>query len=261
MPDIGNAIKIENLDFSFNEKILNNINLNIKKGKFYSILGPNGSGKTTLLRLISKILNKDEGKIFIEEKSIDKINLKELAKKLAVVPQNTDIEFEFTVKDIVLMGRAPHISRFSSESKEDIDICTEAMKITGTWQLRDKSINALSGGERQRVIVARSIAQNTEIILLDEPISHLDIRHQIDILNEIKSMNVNKNVTIVAVLHDINLAAAYSDELILMKNGTIYNQGTPENIIREDIIKEVYDLDVYITKNPLTDKPFIMPVI
>lgn len=261
MANLDSVIKIENLDFSFNEKILNNINLNIKRGKFYSILGPNGSGKTTLLRLISKVLSMDEGKIFIDEKDLNRINTKELAKKLSVVPQNTNIEFDFPVKDIVLMGRAPYISRFSSETKEDKEICKEAMKITGTWELRDKSINALSGGERQRVIVARSIAQSTDIILLDEPISHLDIRHQVDILNEIKSMNKSRNVTIVAVLHDLNLAAAYSDELILMKNGTIYNQGTPENIIKEDIIKKVYDLNVCISRNPQTGKPFIMPVI
>lgn len=260
MSSINNIITIKNLDFSFNknEKILKNINLIIEKGKFYSILGTNGSGKTTLLKLMSKVLNINDEKIFIDGKDINKINIKELSKKIAVVPQSTQIEFDFSVRDIVMMGRAPYTSRFSSENKEDIDICERAMKATNTYHLKDKSINDLSGGERQRVIVARSIAQSTEIILLDEPISHLDIHHQIDILNEIKNMNIKNNITIISVLHDLNLAAEYSDELILMKDGTVFAKGAPEQIIKKDVIKNVYDLKVDIFNNPKTGKPFVI---
>ena len=178
---------------------------------------------------------------------------------MAVVSQSTEIEFDFSVQGIVLMGRTPHISRFCSESEKDIEIAMNAMKMTNTWELRNKSINELSGGERQRVVVARAIAQETGIILLDEPISHLDIHHQIEIMNQLKQLNQNKNITIIAVLHDLNIAAAYSDHMILMYDKGVYKDGTPEEVLTEEIIKKVYGLDVYITKNPKTGKTFIMP--
>jgi len=178
---------------------------------------------------------------------------------MAVVPQSTEIEFDFSVQDIVLMGRTPHISRFCSESENDIKIAMNAMEITNTWELRSKSINELSGGEKQRVVVARAIAQETGIILLDEPISHLDIHHQIEIMNQLKQLNLNKNITIIAVLHDLNLAAAYGDHMILMDNHVVYKDGTPEEVLTEEIIKKVYGLEVYISKNPRTGKTFIMP--
>ena len=252
-------IEIKNLSFSYEEEVLNNINITMEKGKFYTIIGPNGSGKTTLLRLISKALNANKKEIFIEDKDLNSINSKLLSQKMAMVPQNTEIEFDFSVEDIVLMGRTPHISRFSSEGEKDFHIAKVAMEITNTLKFKDKKINELSGGERQRVIVARAICQDTEIILLDEPISHLDIHHQIEIMNEIKQLNENKKITIVAVLHDLNLAAAYSDHMILMNNGRIHSHGKPSDVLNEKAIKEVYDLDVYIANNPKTGKIFIMP--
>ena len=252
-------IEINNLSFSFDQEVLRDININIERGKFYTILGPNGSGKTTLLRILSKSLNSCKGEIFIDEKELTQIKPKRLAKEMAVVSQNTEIEFDFSVQGIVLMGRTPHISRFCSESEKDIEIAMDAMKMTNTWELRNKSINALSGGERQRVVVARAIAQETKIILLDEPISHLDIHHQIEIMNQLKELNQNKNITIIAVLHDLNIAAAYSDRMILMFDKVVYKDGTPEEVLTEEIIKKVYGLEVYITKNPKTGKTFIMP--
>ncbi len=252
-------IKINNLGFSFEKEVLKNVNINVEEGKFYTILGPNGSGKTTLLRLLSKSLNIGVGNIFIDEVALNKIKPTLLAKKMAVVPQSTEIEFDFSVQDIVLMGRTPHISRFHSESENDIEIAMNAMKVTNTWELRNKSVNMLSGGEKQRVVVARAIAQETGIILLDEPISHLDIHHQIEIMNKLKQLNQNKNITIVAVLHDLNIAAAYGDHMIIMHDGGVYSDGTPEEVLTEEIIKSVYGLDVYITKNPKTGKTFIMP--
>ena len=252
-------ININNLCFSFEKEVLRNININIERGKFYTILGPNGSGKTTLLRLLSKSLHMEKGDIFIDEVALTQIKPTFLAKEMAVVPQSTEIEFDFSVQDIVLMGRTPHISRFCSESAKDLEIAMNAMKCTNTWELRNKSINALSGGEKQRVVVARAIAQETGIILLDEPISHLDIHHQIEIMNQLKQLNKNKNITIIMVLHDLNIAAAYGDHMILMHDGGVYKDGTPEEVLTEDIIKKVYGLEVYITKNPKTGKTFIMP--
>jgi len=252
-------IEVKNLSFSYEEEVLSNINITIEKGKFYTILGPNGSGKTTLLKLISKGLNVSKNHVFIDGEDLNTISSKQLAKKIAMVPQSTEIEFDFSVEDIVLMGRTPHIKRFSSESEKDFEMAREAMEMTNTLILKDKKINELSGGERQRVIVARAICQDTNIILLDEPISHLDIHHQIEIMNEMKQLNENKNITIVAVLHDLNIAAAYSDHMILMNKGKVHSYGRPEEILNEKTIKEVYGLQVYITKNPKTNKTFIMP--
>ena len=258
-----NTIEINNLNFSYygEELMLDSVNINIKKGKFYSILGPNGSGKTTLVKLISKALNAENKKIFVEGRDVNQIRNRELATKVAVVPQYTYIDFDFSVIDIVLMGRAPHISRFSSESEEDMKIVRNAMEITNTWHLRNKNINTISGGERQMVIVARAIAQETEIVILDEPISNLDIHHQIEILNQIKLLNTKKQKTIIAVLHDLNIAAAYSDYMILMNNGRIHTMGTREQVLKENIIKEVYGVDVHIISDPISKRPVIIPVI
>jgi iron complex transport system ATP-binding protein len=261
-----NAIEIKQLNFSYgvdtnDEDTLKNISVNIEKGKFYTILGPNGSGKTTLIKLISKALNTKHEQIFMNDKDIININNRILAKKLAVVPQYSYMEFDFSVMDIVLMGRAPYISRFSSESEEDLEIVKNAMKMTSTWKLRDKSINELSGGERQMVIVARAIAQQTEIVLLDEPISNLDICHQIQILNQIKLINQKEKKTIIAVLHDLNIAIAYSDYIILMNNGRIHTMGSPEYVLKEDIIKKVYGIDVHIINDPISGRLVIIPII
>ncbi len=252
-------VKIQNLNFSFEENaILNNINMDFMKNRFYSILGPNGSGKTTLLKNLGKTLETNKKTIFIENNDILDFKNKTLAKKLAVVPQNTILDFDFSALDIVLMGRSPYISRFQEESKEDYDIAKSAMKATNTWSLRGKYMNQLSGGEQQRVIISRALAQDTDIILLDEPISHLDIHHQIEILDTIKSLS--KRATVIAVLHDLNLAAQYSDYLVLVNKGSIAFQGTVEEVLTEENIKEVYDINVCMIKNPVTGKPHIIPI-
>lgn len=254
-------IKINNLNCTLgNEQILYNINLKIEKHKFYSIIGPNGSGKTTLLKNISKALEPDKNTIFIEEKDIRELKNKELAKKIAYVPQNTQIDFDFPVMDLVLMGRAPYLKNFQNESSTDIDIVKNAMKLTNTWYLKDRNINDISGGERQRVLIARALAQQTDILLLDEPISNLDIHHQISVLDTIKTLNIEKNITVVTVLHDLSIAAQYSDYLILMDKGKLQAQGIPEDVLTAENIKKVYDMDILILKNPITQKPYIIPV-
>jgi len=256
------AINIDNLSFAFDqEEILKSIDLKIEKGKFYSILGPNGSGKTTLVKNICRTLSSKHGSIYIGDKDIKRLGNKEMAKEVSLVPQNTLVEFDFSALDIVLMGRTPYISRFSKESEEDFKIARAAMEATNTWHLRSKSINSLSGGERQRVIVARAITQDTDIILLDEPISSLDIYHQVEILNAIKKLNSNKKVTIIAVLHDLNMAAAYSDEIIMMHKGKVYTQGSPEEVLIDEKVKEVYGIDVHVIKNPVSGKPHVITII
>lgn len=240
--------------------ILDAINLKIEKGKFYSIIGPNGSGKTTLIKNILKLLEPSKNTIFLRNIDITSLSIKDMAKKMASVPQDTIIEFDFSVIDIVMMGRTPYLKRFESESEKDLEICKEAMEMTDTWRLRHKSIQTLSGGERQRVIVARAIAQQTDVLLLDEPISHLDIHHQVEILDTALYLTEKRNMTVVAVLHDLNLAAQYSDHLFLLHGGKILSQGIPEEVITEDAIYQAYKMQSHIIKNPLTGKPHVFPI-
>lgn len=254
-----NPIIIKNLNYNYGEThILDNININFERNKFYSIIGPNGSGKTTLLKNILRTLPVESKSIYIDDQDLTSFKNKDLAKKISSVPQNTNIDFQFSVFDIVLMGRTPYLKRFETEGNKDLLIVQEAMEMTNTWHLKDKNINELSGGERQRVIIARALAQQCEIILLDEPISNLDIQHQIEILDTIKYLN--RNVTIVAVLHDLNLAAQYSDSLILLNNGKIVSYGTVEEVLTEKNIRSAYNMDTYIIKNPVTGKPHIIPI-
>ncbi len=253
------AIEINNLSYSFGESdILHNINISFAKNNFYSIIGPNGSGKTTLLKNLGRALEPSKKTVFIENNDILDFKNKALAKKLAVVPQNTILDFDFSALDIVLMGRSPYISRFQDESKEDYAIVKKAMEMTNTWPLKDKYMNQLSGGEQQRLLIARALAQDTDIILLDEPISHLDIQHQVEILDTMRSLN--KKVTVIAVLHDLNLAAQFSDYLILINKGSIVAEGTPEKVLTEANIKKVYNINICMIKNPVTGKPHIIPI-
>ncbi|WP_270474571.1 ABC transporter ATP-binding protein [Clostridium cochlearium] len=255
----SNPIILNNLNFSYNEKhILKNINISFERNKFYSILGPNGSGKTTLLKNILKALPTTDKTIYIDAFDINNYKNKDLAKKMSSVPQNTNLEFDFTSFDVVLMGRSPHLKRFERESNKDYEIVREAMEITNTWHLKDKYINQLSGGERQKVIIARALAQESSIILLDEPISNLDIQNQIEIMDTLKFLN--RDVTIISVLHDLNLAAQYSDYILLLKNGEIFFKGTPEKVLSVNNLKYVYDVNTYIIKNPVTGKPHIIPI-
>jgi iron complex transport system ATP-binding protein len=254
------AIKIKDLSFSYGQnKILKEISLEIESNKFYSIIGPNGSGKTTLLKNMSGILSGNKQSIFIKDKPIEKYKIKELAKIIACVHQNVYMDVEFTAEEIVLMGRAPYKGRFLQEDIEDHKLAQRAMEQTGTWIYKDKPINILSGGEQQRVIAARAIAQNSEIILLDEPISHMDIQHQVQLLSIMKEMK--KEVTVVAVLHDLNLAALFSDFIVLMNNGRVVDIGKPKEVLTKENIKSVYNMEVELIDDPVNGVPHIIPII
>lgn len=254
-------IVIDNLSWSYGtKKILSNVHLKIERNRFYSIIGPNGSGKTTLLKNISKTLEPRKSTVFVDKQDIASMKPREMARKMANVPQNTHIDFEFSAMDIVMMGRSPYFRRFQSESPKDVEIVKEAMLATSTWHLKDKNINEISGGERQRVIVARALAQQTDIILLDEPISQLDIHHQIELMDTVRKLVRESKVTVIAVLHDLNIAAQYSDSMILVHEGQVVLGGTPEQVLTEENIKRVYQLPVHIIKNPISGKPHVIPV-
>lgn len=239
-------------------EVLKGVNLNIDAAEFVGVVGPNGSGKTTLLRSISRVLAPVSGSIELDKKDIYAIPTREFAQKVAVVPQDTLIAFDFTVLEVTLMGRSPRLGRFSIEGSKDAAIAMEALAQTGTAHLRDRSIAALSGGERQRVMVARALAQEPEIILLDEPTSHLDISFQFEIMGLIKRLNREQGLTVIAVLHDLNLAAQYCDRLVMVGQGNIEADGSPDEVITADNIRRVYGAEVWVRKHPATHRPYVI---
>lgn len=253
-------IDVRNLSFSYdNRVILNEINLSFNKGRFYSIIGPNGSGKSTFIKNISKIIEPQPESVFIDDEDICKVNNKKLARLMAVIPQNTLIDYDFNVFDVVIMGRSPYKRRFQEFNREDEKIAEKYMKITNTWDLRHKLITELSGGEVQRVIAARALSQETDIILLDEPTAHLDVQYQIEFLSIFKNLKHEK--IIIVVLHDLNLASIFSDEIILINKGKVAAKGNPLTVINKENIKNVYNLSVEIFKNPVSRCPYIIPVV
>lgn len=255
---MSEEVKVQNLNFSYGEKmILNDINLSFTKGNFYSIIGPNGSGKSTFIKIISKILVPKDKSVFINGMGISTISNKKMAQMMTVISQDILIEYDFTVFDIVMMGRSPYKRRFEDFNKEDEQIVERYMKATNTWYLKDKLITELSGGETQRVIAARALTQETNIILLDEPTSHLDIQYQVEFLKIFRDLRKDK--VIIAVLHDLNLASIFSDEIILINKGEVVSRGTPWEVISKEIIRDVYNVSVEVFENPISKCPYIIP--
>lgn len=254
-------LEVEDLKFGYGKKlVLDEVSFNVKKGEFISIIGPNGSGKSTLLKTLNNIYNPWKGKIIIKGRSIKELKKKELARVMALVLQDNNIDYEFTVEEIILMGRHPHKGRFEKENKNDYKIIEESLEMTNTTYLRNRIITEISGGEKQRVMIAKALAQRPEIILLDEPTSHLDINHQIEILKLLKDLNKEKGTTIILVIHDINLGIRYSDKVIMLNEGKIIDIGNPEDVITKENIELSYNIKVEIEKNKYTDSLYITPL-
>ena len=250
-------IQIKNLNFSYAaKKILKDINLEINPGEFVGIIGPNGSGKTTLLKNICQVLKPNKGTILIDGRT--DYGPKELAQKLAVVSENGPVNFDFTVLEVVLMGRAPFLRRFQREGEKDIEVAKRSMEATDTLQFMERPITQLSAGERQRVFIAQCLAQTPKIILLDEPTNYLDINHNIKIFNFFSSLNKEKGVTILSILHDLNLASRYCDKLILMSNGKIFASGNTEDVLTITNIQKVYGIEVVIKRDETTNRLIIL---
>lgn len=255
------VLEANRIMYSYSRKpVVNDVSLEVKKGEFLSIIGPNGSGKSTLLKTLSHIYIPDSGEIILMGKSLDTYKRKEIAQRIAMVPQDTSLDFEFSVEEVVLMGRHPFLGRFSREDSNDLDLAYEAMERTNTLHIKDRLITEISGGERQRVFIAKSLAQSTSIMLLDEPTSHLDINHQIEILELLKRLNSEKELAIVLVIHDINLASRYSDRILLMKDGKIVSQGRPEAVITPENIENTYGMRVAVETNRYTGNVTVTPI-
>lgn len=251
---------VENLVCGYSDRkfMLKDITFDVKMGELIGIIGPNGSGKSTLLKALSRILKPSQGKIIFNNKDINKYSWRELAQKMAVVSQQLDVSMiGFSLWEFVLMGRIPHRSRFQIvETIRDIEVTEKAIRHSDLTGLVDRKINELSGGELQRAVIARSLAQEPELLLLDEPTTHLDIGHQVDIMNLVRRLNKN-GITVVTVLHDLNLASQYCDRVVLLSNGKIHSNNVPEEILDSSVIEEVYGTKVLVQKHPINSKPMI----
>jgi len=254
-------IKVENLSHSYgHEKVLNNISINIENDHFITVVGPNGSGKTTLIKKLLRNFKLTKKTIFLDNKDVVDYKSKEFAKKIAAVQQNTNINYDFSVEDIVLMGRTPYIERFKSETHKDYEIVERVLKETDLYELKDRSFLELSGGEKQRVIIARALAQEPEILILDEPINHLDIKHKVKIMKLMKKLSVEKGIVIITILHDLNFSLKYSDYCILLKNGEIYDDGHPNDVLTQKNISDVYDVDIEVLEYNKNEKLIVLPI-
>jgi len=251
-------LKVDNVSFRYGEQwVLRGIAFEVAKGDFLGIIGPNGSGKTTLLRVIDGILAPQEGAVLLEGTEIGKLRRDALARSVAVVPQYSALAFPFSVEEVVLMGRAPHLGRWRFEGDEDNRIARKAMEMTDTLGLAARDMESLSGGERQRVLIARALAQEPRLMLLDEPTAFLDIRHQVDFFDRIRLLNRDRGLTVIAVTHDINLAAHYCDRIILLKDGRIGAAGPVDAVITEENIRKAYETRVMVDRHPGTGSPRI----
>jgi iron complex transport system ATP-binding protein len=238
---------IEDISFSYKEKpVLENVGLQVIKGEIIGILGPNGCGKTTLLKLLNRNLHPKAGKVMMEGTDLEKISKRRIARHIAVVPQSNEIRFAFSVRDIVTMGRMPFLDRFQGESSDDMAIVDEAMAKTSITAFADRPINTMSGGERQRVIIARALAQRPEIILLDEPTLHLDINHQFEVLELMKKLSDEEDLTVVIVSHDLPMVVKYCDRIVLIHDHKVFAIGTPEEVLTKENMKVVFNINAVL---------------
>ncbi len=236
-------LQVKQVCFSINgEQIIRNINLDINKNEFVGLIGPNGSGKSTLLRCIYRILKPDAGLITLNDEDIWKLSYRQMAKSTSVLLQESSTEFNFTVFEMVLMGRTPHQGMFNSETRQDIEIVQSALLRVSLQDLAQRNFLSLSGGEKQRVMIARAISQRAKFLILDEPTNHLDIRYQLEILELVKDLGV----TCIVALHDLNLAAAYCARLYVLQAGEVVASGTPSEILHPELIRNVYGVGRFI---------------
>jgi len=258
---MSNAVKVDNLVHKYKDfQIINDISFFVKRGEFFIIIGPNGSGKTTIIKLLAGIESPESGEINIMGRLINNYSEKELACSIAFVPQNIPIDFPFTVSEVVLMGRSPHMGILGIEEEYDIKIAGQAMEFTDVGHLSDRRLNQLSGGEQQRVFIACAICQEPEIILLDEPTASLDLSHQIRIMDILEQLKQKKNMTVIVVSHDLNLAAMYAERLLLLKEGKIIKMGIHQEVLTYNVLEDVYGCKLLLDKSSLGNFETIIPV-
>lgn len=258
----SDIIELNSFSYEIDGKpILKNLCCSIKKGEHLSIIGPNGAGKTTLIKCIANILHDRTGKISLKGQPLNSYSPKQLAQLISYVPQAENGNFPFTVSEFVLLSRYPHLSPFSSPDKEDFEAVHQALKQTETLEFEHRKMNTLSGGQKQRVLIAAALAQQTDIVLLDEPTTFLDPKHQSDVLCLLKEMHEKQDKTIITVTHDINHAATLSDRILALKEGSIAFLGPIEKCMTNETLQPIYDKEFLFINHPVSNLPIVIPEI
>ena len=252
-------LSIRNIHAGYGDKpVLHDVSAEVKSGEFLGLIGPNGCGKTTLLRIISGVLAPQSGQVLLNGADVRSIPRPQLAKIMACLSQSLALDFAFTVREVTLLGREPHLPRLGYQTPHDREVCDRAMALADVSHLADRPVTEISGGERQRAFIAMCLAQEPQILLLDEPTSHLDIGHQLLVLELIRNWNRSTGTTVVAVLHDLNLAAEYCDRLLVLDKGVVEALGSAAEILTADMIYRVYGAKVATEPNPISRKPHVI---
>jgi iron complex transport system ATP-binding protein len=257
----GPAIRIEGVSFAYGARpVLEQVTLDVAPGERLGILGPNGSGKSTLIRLLSRVLRPLRGRILFDGVDLASLSARDIARRIAVVPQEIGLDFPFSVMEVVLMGRSPHSSGFGFEGTHDLEVAERAMAQAGVLELADRGFNELSGGEKQRVVIARALAQEPRVLLLDEPATFLDIRHEVEIFDLLTDLSERDGMTLVTVLHDLNLAGLYCRRLACLREGRMLACGPTGEVLTYANVRATYDTDVYVSLNDLTGRVNVLPL-
>ncbi|MBE1466057.1 ABC transporter ATP-binding protein [Kibdelosporangium phytohabitans] len=254
-------LKASELGLGYGERlVVDGLDLDVPQGTVTSVIGPNGCGKSTLLRALGRLLSPRAGEVLLDGKRIDKLPTKEVARTVGLLPQTPVAPDGLTVADLVARGRHPHQTWYRQWSVEDEAAVADALRLTKMDEHASRVVDELSGGQRQRAWISMTLAQGTELLLLDEPITYLDLAHQVDVLDLVHDLHTTRGTTVVMVLHDLNLAARYSDRLVAMRAGKIVAQGDPGDVLTEDLLRDVFDLDAKILTDPVAGTPMVVPI-
>jgi iron complex transport system ATP-binding protein len=258
----GPVLAIEKVSFAYARRppVLSDVSLEVPAGARLALLGPNGAGKSTLVRLLARILRPSSGRVLLDGRDLGSFTARELARRIAVVPQETALDFPFSVTEVVLMGRSPHLGGLGFEGERDLEVAARVMAQAGVTELGDRLFHELSGGEKQRVVIARALAQEPRILLLDEPATFLDLKHVTEIFDLLLELSTSERITLVIVLHDLNLAALYCDRVAFLRGGRILAAGPTDQTLDYMNIKETYETDVYVTVNDLSGRLNVLPL-
>ena len=254
-------LQADGIELAYDDKVIaRDLSIVVPDGQVSVLIGPNGSGKSTALRALARLLKPTKGSVVLDGQSIHSLSTKEVARRLAILPQLLIAPESISVEDLVWFGRHPHRSSLKAPTSTDKDAVEWALDVTGSAEIRDRQVDQLSGGQRQRAWIALCLAQGTDLLLLDEPTTFLDIAYQLDVLDLLSDLNRDQNKTVVMVLHDVNQAAEYAQNVFVLSEGTLVDQGAPENVLTCDMMREVFGIESQILAHPVSGKPLCVPL-
>lgn len=257
----GLSVQAHEVRFFYGQvRALDGFSLTVDEGAFVAIVGPNGSGKSTFVRVVSGVVRPQRGKVLLGERDLAEMSALEVARCVAVAPQRVELGFDVSVKEFVLLGRLPYLRRFGGETRRDLEAAEGAMEATETVELQARRMGELSGGERQRAVLAKALAQDPKFLVLDEPTTHLDIHHQMEVLRLVRNLNRQRGMTVLSILHDVNLAAQYCDEVAVVKQGRVLRAGPVREVMTREVLGEAFGVEVMVREDVVSGRPFVVPL-